>query len=78
MTEQDLIEQLYDLCDEYMYDIFGDFFDIREYCYLCGFYSHEDVVDADGNVVESNTVIARKDLQNACNDAGIEIDVMNY
>ena len=61
MTEQDLIEQLCDLCDEYMYDIFGDFFDIRKYCYLCGFCSQEDIVDADGKYCGVKQFITKKE-----------------
>ena len=52
--------------------------DIVSFCFDSGFWSWEDTIDADGNVVDSEKVITRKDLQECCNAIGIDFDCMNY
>lgn len=52
--------------------------DIVEFCYDSGFWSWIDVVDADGNIIDDEKVITRKDLQECCNAIGIDFDCMNY
>lgn len=52
--------------------------DIVEFCYLNGYWSWDDTIDPDGNIVDSIAVISRRDLQDACDVLGIEFDVFNY
>ena len=52
--------------------------DIVEFCYDNGFCSWEDIIDDEGNVVDSLRVITRKDLQECCDAIGIDFDCMNY
>ena len=52
--------------------------DIVEFCYDSGFCSWEDIIDDEGNVVDSLRVITRKDLQECCDAIGIDFDCMNY
>lgn len=52
--------------------------DIRDFCFDAGFWSWEDIVDAEGNIVDSEKVITRKDLQECCDAIGIDFDCMNY
>ena len=52
--------------------------DIVEFCFDSGFCSWEDTVDGEGNIVDSEMVITRKDLQECCDAIGIEFDCMNY
>lgn len=51
---------------------------IKEFCFDAGFCSWEDIIDDEGNVVDSLKVITRKDLQECCNAIGIEFDCLNY
>ena len=52
--------------------------DIRDFCFDAGLWSWEDIVDGEGNIVDSEMVITRKDLQECCDAIGIEFDCMNY
>ena len=52
--------------------------DIVEFCYDSGFCSWEDTIDGEGNIVDSEKIITRKDLQECCDAIGIEFDCMNY
>ena len=52
--------------------------DIKAFCFDNGFCSWEDIIDDEGNVVDSLRVITRKDLQECCDAIGIEFDCMNY
>ena len=52
--------------------------DIVGFCFDSGFWSWEDTIDGEGNIVDSEKVITRKDLQECCDAIGIEFDCMNY
>lgn len=52
--------------------------DIKAFCFDSGFWSWIDVVDSEGNVVDDEKIITRRDLQEACDAIGIEFDCMNY
>ena len=75
----DLIDRLCEMCNEYMHEHFGSIdFNMRDHCYENDYCSRKDVIDANGNIVETNWVITITDLQDACNDLGIDIDVTEY
>ena len=52
--------------------------DIKEFCFDNGFWSWEDTVDAEGNIVDSEKIITRKDLQECCNAVGIDFDCLSF
>lgn len=52
--------------------------DIKEFCFDNGFCSWEDIIDDEGNIVDSLKVITRKDLQECCDAIGIGFDCMKY
>ena len=52
--------------------------DIVEFCFDSGFWSWEDIVDDNGNILDSNKVITRKDLQECCDAIGIDFDCLSY
>lgn len=53
-------------------------FDIIEFCIINGYYSWDDTIDDDGNIMDSQKMISRWDLQDACNSLGIDIDCINF
>lgn len=50
---------------------------ITEFCFCSGYWSWDDTVDDDGNILDSEKVITKKDLQEALDALGIEFDVIN-
>ena len=52
--------------------------DVVEFCFDGGFWSWEDTIDGDGNIVDSEKVITRKDLQECCDAVGIDFDCLSF
>lgn len=70
---------LFKKCNDWMYhNVNCVDWNMEEYCWINGYWSWDDTVDADGNIVDSIKVITRKDLQEACDSLGIDIDCKNY
>lgn len=53
-------------------------FEIEEQCYIHGFYTWEDTIDDDGNLLDSIKIITVYDLQAACNAFGIDANIISY
>ena len=53
-------------------------FDIVEFCIINGYYSWNDTIDDDGNLLDSVKVITKQDLQDACDALGIPVDCINF
>ena len=51
---------------------------VREFAFENGYYSYEEVIDADGNLVDCNKVLTRKDLQEVADIFCDNFDVMGY
>ena len=52
--------------------------DVRSYAFENGYYTYEEVLDADGNLVEVNKVLTRKDLQEVADIFCDNFDAINY
>lgn len=52
--------------------------DVRRYAFENGYYTYEEVLDADGNLIEVNKVLTRKDLQEVADIFCDNFDVMGY
>lgn len=71
--------QLFNICNNWMYHNMNCVnWDMLEYCYINGHYSYNDIIDDDGNLLDSIKVITVYDLQNACDEVGIDIDCINF
>lgn len=73
------MERLFDLCNEWMYhncDCVD--WDMESYCWQDGFWSWDDTIDDDGNLLDGQKVITIADLQAACDNVGIDIDSLNF
>lgn len=51
---------------------------VRRYAFENGYYTYEEVLDADGNLVEVNKVLTRKDLQEVADIFCDNFDAINY
>lgn len=52
--------------------------DVRKFAFENGYYSYEEVIDADGNLVDCNKVLTRKDLQEVADIFCDNFDAINY
>lgn len=52
--------------------------DVRRYAFENGYYTYEEVLDADGNLIEVNKVLTRKDLQEVADIFCDNFDAMGY
>lgn len=79
MFAEVIINQILKRIDDLMYQEFGCVdFNAKAHCFINGYYSWEDTLDAEGNIADSVQVITYKNLQEACNDLGLDIDCMNW
>lgn len=53
-------------------------FNIVEFCMVEGYYSYNDIVDDDGNILDRIEVITAHDMQEACDALGFDIDCINF
>ena len=52
--------------------------DVQLYCWVNGHWSWDDIIDSDGNTLDSIKVITKADLQSACDELGLDIDCLNW
>ena len=51
---------------------------IVAFCYDYGYYSWDDTIDENGNLLDSFKIITQRDFQDACDALGIIFDAINY
>lgn len=63
-------KRLFDMCNNYMYNVYGCVdWDMFTYCHINKHYSYD---------CEDQKYISVRDLQDACDDLGIDIDCLNF
>ena len=73
-----MLEYLFRICEDVMWREYGCIdFNMREYCWANGHWHYDEIADGDGNIVDYSPVINAYDIQEACNELHLNIDVIN-
>lgn len=51
---------------------------IGEYCYRAEYYTHQYIEDDEGNILDYEDVITKRDLQRLSDNFGLEVDCLNW
>lgn len=73
-----MIENIIHAIEDAAYECGTIGLDVRRYAFENGYYTYEEVLDADGNLVEYNKVLTRKDLQEVADIFCDNFDAINY
>lgn len=69
---------LMDYIEEFAYREYGYILHVVQDCWKSGFFTHKLIEDADGNIVDDEYYISNRDLQDYCDELGLEIDCVNW
>lgn len=71
---------IFEACNNAMWEQYGcSDWDMEYYCWANNYWTWQYLEDPDtGELLDEQRVITTKDIQEACDDLGLDFDVLNY